>query len=136
MQSKIIRCVAAGFLLGSLIWSCAGHDQRKYAGQKISDNPVRLTVINQLQGSMQIYWRPDFGSEVYLGRITIGETKTFLLRPPFPPGRAYLVARQTLPAWSGEPVIAELAEPLSAGDTLTWDLQINRMDWRAGAAEQ
>ena len=96
--------------------------------------PARLTVVNQLHTGMQVYWRPDLGGETYLGRVSIGETKSFQLKPPFPPGRSFLVAAQAPPAWAGEPVIAELAEPIEAGDTLHWDLLMNRLDWRARTA--
>jgi len=96
--------------------------------------PARLIVVNQLHTGMQVYWRPDLGGETYLGRVSIGETKTFQLKPPFPPGRSFLVAALAPPAWSGEPVIAELAEPIEAGDTLHWDLLLNRLDWRARTA--
>jgi hypothetical protein len=125
---------AAVFLFCSLWLSCANRELSRSEGQRISEMPARLKVVNQLHTGMQIYWRPDLGGEIYLGRVSIGETKTFQLKPPFPPGRSFLVAAPSPAAFAGEPVIAELAEPIAAGDTLHWDLLINRLDWRARTA--
>jgi len=133
LQTRIARRFAA-VVCCVLFSSCANKELSRPEGQRLSERPVRLTVVNSLHTATQVYLRPDFGGEVYLGRVSIGETKTFQLRPPFPPGRAFLVATQTLPAWSGAPVIAELAEALTAGDTLHWDLLLNHLDWRAGTA--
>jgi hypothetical protein len=130
------RWLAAAVCICIPFLSCANKELSRSEGQRISDMPARLTVINQLHTSMQVYLRPDLGSEIYLGRISIGETKTFLIRPPFPPGSSRLVATQTAPAWSGSPVVAELAEQLDAGDTLKWDLLLNHLDWRARTAAE
>jgi len=128
------RKLAALFCMVILFLNCAGKEKLQSEGQRISDLPARLTVNNQLHTGMRVYFRPELGSEIYLGRISIGEIKTFLIRPPFPPGRSVLVATQTLPARISEPVVAELAEELAAGDTLKWDLLLNHLDWRARTA--
>jgi hypothetical protein len=135
-KPQIHRWLAAAFCLCLPFLSCANKELSRPEGQRISEMPARLTVINQLHTSMQVYLRPEQSSEIYLGRISIGETKTFLLRPPFPPGRSVLVAAQTAPAWGGNPVVAELAESLTAGDTLKWDLLLNHLDWRARTATE
>jgi hypothetical protein len=117
-----------------LVSSCANKELSRPEGQRLSERPARLTVVNSLHTAMQVYLRPDLGGEIYLGRVSIGETKSFQIKPPFPPGRSYLVATQALPAGSSAPVIAELAEALTAGDTLHWDLLLKHLDWRAGTA--
>jgi hypothetical protein len=117
--------------LAVLLTSCAGSKQSQSEGQRISQMPARLTVINQFGASMQIYFRPDFGGEIYLGRISIGDTKTLLIRPPFPLGHSRLIALPTPAAFTGEPIIAELVQELEPGDTLRWDLQLGTLDWRA-----
>ena len=117
--------------LAIALTSCAGSKQPQLEGQGISQMPARLTVINQLGAGMQIYFRPEFGGETYLGRVSIGETNTLLIRPPFPSGHSRLVAIPAPAAFAGEPVIAELAQELEPGDTLRWDLQLKTLDWRA-----
>jgi hypothetical protein len=131
LQTRDARWFAA-VVCWVLFSSCANKELSRSEGQRISEAPARLIVVNSLNLATQVYLRPDFGGEVYLGRVSIGETKMFRIKPPFPPGRSFLVAVQTFPAWSGKPVIAELAESLTAGDTLHWDLQMNHLDWRVG----
>lgn len=132
ISPKYLRCFSAlSVTLVVLLTSCAGNKQSQSEGQRISQMPARLTVINQLGSSMQIYFRPDFGGEIYLGRVSIGDTKTLLIRPPFPLGRSRLVALPTPTAFAGEPIVAELVQELEPGDTLRWDLQLGTLDWRA-----
>jgi len=119
-------------VVGWILFSnCANKELSHPEGQRLSELPARLTVANSLFTAMQVYLRPDIGSEIYLGRVSLGETKTFQLRPPFPPGRSFLIATQALPAGRSQPVVAELAETITAGDTLRWDLLLNQLDWRA-----
>jgi hypothetical protein len=117
--------------LAVVLTSCAGNKQPQLEGQRISQMPARLTVVNQFGASVQIYFRPDFGGETYLGRVSTGETKTLLIRPPFPSGHSRLVALPAPAAIAGEPIIAELVQELEPGDTLRWDLQLKTLDWRA-----
>lgn len=118
-------------MVGVFLTCCAGNRQLQSEGQRISQMPARLTVINQLGTSMQIYFRPEIGGETYLGRVSVGETRALSISPPFPLGHSRLVAIPTPAAFGGEPVIAELVQELEPGDTLRWDLQINSLDWRA-----
>jgi hypothetical protein len=130
-SKRICRSVILCIALGVLLAACAGNRNVQSEGQRISQMPARLTVINQLGTSMQIYFRPDFGGEIYLGRVSIGETKTLLIRPPFPLGHSRLIALPALSTFADEPVIAELVQELEPGDTLRWDLQLGTLDWRA-----
>lgn len=110
---------------------CAGKKQPQLEGQRLSQMPASLTIVNRTGSSMHIYLKPEFSGEVYLGRVSFGETKTLQIKPPFPGERARLVATP-IPATSGEQsIIAELGGQLEAGDTLHWDLLLKSLDWRA-----
>jgi hypothetical protein len=135
MTPKSLRCFSVlSATLAVLLASCAGNRQPQSEGQRISRMPASLTVVNHLGSSMQIYFRPDIGGEIYLGRVSIGETKTLLIRPPFPSGYSRLIALPAISSFVDEPVIAELAQALDPGDTLRWDLQLRTLDWRARGA--
>jgi hypothetical protein len=132
ITSKTLRCFSVlSAALAVLLASCAGNRQSLSEGQRISRMPASLTVVNQLGSSMQIYFRPDIGGEIYLGRVSIGETKTLLIRPPFPLGYSRLIALPTPGSFVDEPIIAELVQNLDPGDILRWDLQLKTLDWRA-----
>ncbi len=120
--------------LAVLLTSCAGGRQSQSEGQRISRMPAQLTVINQLGSSMQIYLRPGLGGEIYVGRVSIGETKTLLIHPPFPGGYSRLIALPSSFSFVNEPIIVELAQELDPGDMLRWDLQLGTLDWRAREA--
>ena len=118
-----------------LLTGCAGKKQPQTEGQRLSGLPASLTIVNKTGASMHIYLKPEFGGEVYLGRVSFGETKTLQIRPPFPSENARLVATP-IPATSvDQTIIAELGGQLEAGDTLHWDLLIKSLDWRARQAE-
>ncbi len=114
-----------------LLASCAGKKQPQMEGQRLSELPASLMIVNRTGASMHIYLKPEFGGEVYLGRVSFGETKTLQIKPPFPGERARLVARP-IPATGGDQsIVAELGGQLEAGDTLDWDLLLKSLDWRA-----
>jgi hypothetical protein len=118
-----------------LLVSCAGKKQPQSEGQRLSEMPASLTIVNKTGASMHIYLKPEFGGEIYLGRVSFGETKTLQIRPPFPGERARLVATP-IPATSvDQTIIAELGGQLEAGDTLHWDLLLKSLDWRARGRE-
>jgi hypothetical protein len=118
-----------------LLVSCAGKKQPQSEGQRLSEMPASLMIVNKTGASMHIYLKPEFGGEIYLGRISFGETKTLQIRPPFPGERARLVATP-IPATSvDQTIIAELGGQLEAGDTLHWDLLLKSLDWRARGRE-
>jgi hypothetical protein len=129
MQPTINSWSVALVFIGGLLLSCANKELSRSEGQKISELPARLTVINQLDSSVDIYLRSG-GSETFLGRVSFNETKTLQIRQPFPPGNSFLIAKPAPAAFGGRSVIRELAETLDPGDTLKWDLLLNRVDWK------
>ena len=127
--SWVVVCIC----LGGLISSCSNKEMSRSEGRRISDQPARLIVVNQLGHSMQIYLRSAFGGESYLGRLFPSETRTLLIKPPFPPERSALMARPTQAAIFGEPITINLVEQLRSGDSLRWDLMLNQFDWKRQA---
>lgn len=119
-----------------LLAGCAGSKKPQTEGQRLSEMPASLTIANKTGASMHIYLKPEFGGEIYLGRVSFGETKTLLIRRPFPSERARLVATPIPTTSVDQPIIAELGGQLEAGDTLHWDLLLKSLDWRARGANK
>jgi hypothetical protein len=118
-------------VLGVLLTGCAGNKKTQTEGQRLSALPASLTVVNKTGASMHIYLKPEFGGEVYLGRVSFGETKTLQIEPPFPLEHARLVATPIPGTSVDQTIIAELGGQLEAGDILHWDLLLKSLDWRA-----
>jgi hypothetical protein len=129
----VIVFLAAFFVL---LAGCAGKKSPQMEGQRLSELPASLTIVNRTGASMHIYLKPELSGEIYLGRVSFGETKVLRIQPPFPSERARLVATP-IPATSvDQPIVAELGGQLEAGDTLHWDLLLKSLDWEARDANK
>jgi hypothetical protein len=128
-HSRWFGIVPAAFFV--LLAGCAGNKKPQTEGQRLSELPASLTVVNNMGTSMHIYLKSKFSGEIYLGRVSFGETKTLLIRRPFPSEHARLVAIPMSAASVDQAIVAELGGQLEAGDTLHWDLLLRSLDWRA-----
>lgn len=98
-------------------------------------NTVDLTVINVLTDSYRIYFVPYAKSQVYLGRVTAGETKKFRIKVT---AERYddtkLLAVSMHRSFEARSIEATLLRELTPGDVIQWELSGNHVQW-TGATE-
>jgi hypothetical protein len=121
-------------LIIALALGCAGTQSQEGSDLK-SLNTVDLAVVNVLTDSYRIYFVPYTNSQVYLGRVSAGETRRLRIKVP---AQRYddtkLLAVSMHRSFEARSIEATLLRELKPGDVIRWELSGNHIHW-TGARE-
>ena len=121
-------------LITAFALGCAS-TQSQQGNELKSLNTVDLTVVNVLTDSYRIYFVPYTNSQVYLGRVTAGETRKFRIKVPaqrYDDTRLQAVSMHR--SFEARSIEATLLRELKPGDVIRWELNGNHIQW-TGARE-